>query len=197
MAMDPFSQLIFTISVTSFLTFQWLFHRVSPWISIRISPGFLQLSDKQKVEWNSRWPQFDSCRVAVLFKYIQKYSGVLILSDTRRYWCAAHTLPVYLTNTYTSCTITVLALQVTVVERWKETCFKPTCVVCFFQQFFFCRFHYFIFSTLTLNLQQFDSKNVSVFFWNLRLTQTSFFSLVLLLLLMRALVKLKQTHRFQ
>lgn len=53
--MDPFSQLILTISVTSFLTFQWLFHKVSPWMSMRISRGFLGLSDKQKVEWNSRW----------------------------------------------------------------------------------------------------------------------------------------------
>uniref|UniRef100_M4AEF9 TLC domain containing 4 n=1 Tax=Xiphophorus maculatus TaxID=8083 RepID=M4AEF9_XIPMA len=52
--MDPFSQLILTISVTSFLTFQWLFHRVSPWMSMRISRGFLGLTDKQKVEWNSR-----------------------------------------------------------------------------------------------------------------------------------------------
>nr|XP_057915890.1 TLC domain-containing protein 4-B-like [Doryrhamphus excisus] len=52
--MDPFSQLILTISVTSFLTFQWLFHKVSPWVSVRISPGFRGLSDKQKVEWNSR-----------------------------------------------------------------------------------------------------------------------------------------------
>lgn len=55
-AMDPFSQLIFVISVTSFLIFQWLFHKGSPWVSNRISPGFLSLSDKQKVEWNSRWP---------------------------------------------------------------------------------------------------------------------------------------------
>ncbi|CAB1451567.1 unnamed protein product [Pleuronectes platessa] len=54
MAMDPFSQLILTISVTSFFTFQWLFHKVSPWVSTRISPGFPGLSDKQKVEWNSR-----------------------------------------------------------------------------------------------------------------------------------------------
>ncbi|XP_075907307.1 uncharacterized protein LOC142904834 isoform X3 [Nelusetta ayraudi] len=52
--MDPFSQLILAISVTSFLTFQWLFHKVSPWVSVRVSPGFLNLSDKQKVEWNSR-----------------------------------------------------------------------------------------------------------------------------------------------
>ncbi|XP_077480218.1 TLC domain-containing protein 4-B isoform X2 [Stigmatopora argus] len=52
--METFSQFIFTISVTSFFTFQWLFHKVSPWMSIRISPGFLGLSDKQKVEWNSR-----------------------------------------------------------------------------------------------------------------------------------------------
>lgn len=56
-AMDPFSQLIFTISVTSFLIFQWLFHKGSPWVSERISPGFLSLSAKQKVEWNSRWLQ--------------------------------------------------------------------------------------------------------------------------------------------
>lgn len=54
-AMDPFSQLIFTISVTSFVIFQWLFHKGSPWVSTHISPGFLSLSDKQKVEWNSRW----------------------------------------------------------------------------------------------------------------------------------------------
>ncbi|XP_008305759.1 transmembrane protein 56-B isoform X2 [Cynoglossus semilaevis] len=54
MAMDPFSQVILIISVTSFFTFQWLFHKVSPWISRHISPGFAGLSDKQKVEWNSR-----------------------------------------------------------------------------------------------------------------------------------------------
>nr|XP_013998648.1 unnamed protein product [Salmo salar] len=52
--MDLFSQLILVISVTSFLSFQWLFHRVSPWVSTRVSPGFLRLADKQKVEWNSR-----------------------------------------------------------------------------------------------------------------------------------------------
>ncbi|XP_056439695.1 TLC domain-containing protein 4-B-like [Gadus macrocephalus] len=52
--MDTFSQLILAISVTSFLGFQWLFHRASPWVSTRISPGFDVLSDKQKVEWNSR-----------------------------------------------------------------------------------------------------------------------------------------------
>lgn len=54
-AMDPFSQLIFTISVASFVIFQWLFHKGSPWVSTHFSPGFLSLSDKQKVEWNSRW----------------------------------------------------------------------------------------------------------------------------------------------
>ncbi|XP_041718197.1 TLC domain-containing protein 4-B isoform X3 [Coregonus clupeaformis] len=52
--MDLFNQLILVISVTSFLSFQWLFHRVSPWVSTRVSPGFLRLADKQKVEWNSR-----------------------------------------------------------------------------------------------------------------------------------------------
>ncbi|KAF7214070.1 TLC domain-containing protein 4-B [Nothobranchius furzeri] len=52
--MDPFSQLILAIAVTSFFTFQWLFHRVSPWMSTHISTGFSGLSNKQKVEWNSR-----------------------------------------------------------------------------------------------------------------------------------------------
>ncbi|XP_055784178.1 TLC domain-containing protein 4-B-like [Salvelinus fontinalis] len=52
--MDLFSQLILVILVTSFLSFQWLFHRVSPWVSPRVSPGFLLLADQQKVEWNSR-----------------------------------------------------------------------------------------------------------------------------------------------
>lgn len=74
------------------------------------------------------------------FQIHSEYSGVRILSDTRRYLCAAHTLPVYLTNTYTSCTITVLALQVTVVERWKETCLKPTCGLFFFSSSSFVDF---------------------------------------------------------
>ena len=53
--MEAFSLLILVISVSSFFTFQWLFHRVSPGISSRVSQGFLALSDKQKVEWNSRY----------------------------------------------------------------------------------------------------------------------------------------------
>ncbi|XP_023660403.2 TLC domain-containing protein 4-B isoform X1 [Paramormyrops kingsleyae] len=53
-AMDPFSQLILAISTASFFTFQWLFHSVSPWMSPRITAGFLRLTPKQKIEWNSR-----------------------------------------------------------------------------------------------------------------------------------------------
>ncbi|XP_036441619.1 TLC domain-containing protein 4-B isoform X2 [Colossoma macropomum] len=53
-AMDAFTQLILLIAVVSFCTFQWLFHSVSPWVSSRISPGFLKLSHKQQIEWNSR-----------------------------------------------------------------------------------------------------------------------------------------------
>ncbi|KAI4871254.1 hypothetical protein NFI96_019790 [Prochilodus magdalenae] len=52
--MDAFTQLILLIAVVSFCTFQWLFHSVSPWVSSRISPGFLKLSHKQQIEWNSR-----------------------------------------------------------------------------------------------------------------------------------------------
>uniref|UniRef100_A0A3Q2STN6 TLC domain containing 4 n=1 Tax=Fundulus heteroclitus TaxID=8078 RepID=A0A3Q2STN6_FUNHE len=69
--MDPFSQLILTISVVSFFTFQWLFHRVSPWVSVRISPGFLGLGDKQKVEWNSRTVStFHALLVGIFCLYI-------------------------------------------------------------------------------------------------------------------------------
>ncbi|XP_039900005.1 TLC domain-containing protein 4-B isoform X2 [Simochromis diagramma] len=69
--MDPFNQLILVISVTSFFTFQWLFHRVSPWLSVRISPGFLGLSDKQKVEWNSRTVStFHALLVGIFCLYI-------------------------------------------------------------------------------------------------------------------------------
>ncbi|XP_062377804.1 TLC domain-containing protein 4-B [Sardina pilchardus] len=52
--MDAFSQIILLIAVVSFFTFQWLFHSVSPWVSSRVSPGFLRLTPKQKIEWNSR-----------------------------------------------------------------------------------------------------------------------------------------------
>ncbi|MCJ8728558.1 hypothetical protein PDJAM_G00005880 [Pangasius djambal] len=52
--MDAFSQLILFIATLSFFTFQWLFHSLSPWLSCRISPGFLKLSHKQQIEWNSR-----------------------------------------------------------------------------------------------------------------------------------------------
>ncbi|KAJ8409530.1 hypothetical protein AAFF_G00229310 [Aldrovandia affinis] len=52
--MDPISQLVFTVSLTSLLAFQGMFHGLSPWASSRISSGFWQLSRKQKIEWNSR-----------------------------------------------------------------------------------------------------------------------------------------------
>ncbi|XP_018609286.1 transmembrane protein 56-B-like isoform X2 [Scleropages formosus] len=52
--MDTFSQLIFTVSMASVFFFQWLFHSVSPWVSSHITSGFMQLSHKQKIEWNSR-----------------------------------------------------------------------------------------------------------------------------------------------
>lgn len=76
--MDPFSQLILTISVTSFLTFQWLFHRVSPWMSMRISRGFLGLTDKQKVEWNSRTVStFHALLVGIFCLYILFYDDAV------------------------------------------------------------------------------------------------------------------------
>ncbi|XP_035474920.1 TLC domain-containing protein 4-B isoform X1 [Scophthalmus maximus] len=78
MAMDPFRQLILTISVTSFLTFQWLFHKVSPWMSTRISPSFLGLSDKQRVEWNSRTVStFHALLVGIFCLYILLFDDVV------------------------------------------------------------------------------------------------------------------------
>ncbi|TNN84667.1 Transmembrane protein 56-B [Liparis tanakae] len=69
--MDPFNQLILAISVTSFFAFQWLFHRVSPWTSRRITHGFLGLSDRQKVEWNSRTVStFHALLVGIFCLYI-------------------------------------------------------------------------------------------------------------------------------
>ncbi|KAL4635928.1 transmembrane protein 56-B-like isoform X1 [Arapaima gigas] len=53
-AMDAFGQLIVTISLASFLFFQWVFHSVSPSVSSCMTSGFMQLSCKQKIEWNSR-----------------------------------------------------------------------------------------------------------------------------------------------
>lgn len=53
--MEFFNQLILAVSVASFITFQVLFHYLSSWVSTRVSPGFKKLSEKQKIEWNSRY----------------------------------------------------------------------------------------------------------------------------------------------
>ncbi|KAI4806286.1 hypothetical protein KUCAC02_017115 [Chaenocephalus aceratus] len=65
------SACILTISVISFFSFQWLFHWLSPWVSSRISSSFLSLSDKQKVEWNSRTVStFHALLVGIFCLYI-------------------------------------------------------------------------------------------------------------------------------
>ncbi|NWQ66762.1 TM56B protein, partial [Neopipo cinnamomea] len=52
--MASFSNLTIAIVVASFTVFQLLFHVLSSWVSTRITPGFKNLSQKRKIEWNSR-----------------------------------------------------------------------------------------------------------------------------------------------
>ncbi|XP_056353537.1 TLC domain-containing protein 4 isoform X2 [Oenanthe melanoleuca] len=52
--MASFSSLTIGIAVASFTVFQLLFHFLSSWASTRITPGFKNLSQKRKIEWNSR-----------------------------------------------------------------------------------------------------------------------------------------------
>ncbi|KAM6124181.1 LOW QUALITY PROTEIN: TLC domain-containing protein 4-B-like [Pterocles gutturalis] len=52
--MASFSNLTIGIGVASFTVFQFLFHVLSSWVSTRITPGFNNLSQKRKIEWNSR-----------------------------------------------------------------------------------------------------------------------------------------------
>ncbi|NXD38870.1 TM56B protein, partial [Copsychus sechellarum] len=52
--MASLSNLTIGIAVASFIIFQLLFHFLSSWASTRITPGFKNLSQKRKIEWNSR-----------------------------------------------------------------------------------------------------------------------------------------------
>uniref|UniRef100_A0A8D0FGQ0 TLC domain-containing protein n=1 Tax=Strix occidentalis caurina TaxID=311401 RepID=A0A8D0FGQ0_STROC len=52
--MASFSNLTICIAAASFTVFQLLFHVLSSWVSTRITPGFNNLSQKRKIEWNSR-----------------------------------------------------------------------------------------------------------------------------------------------
>ena len=52
--MASFSNLTIGIALASFTIFQLLFHVLSSWVSTRITPGFSNLSQKRKIEWNSR-----------------------------------------------------------------------------------------------------------------------------------------------
>ncbi|KAI4900466.1 hypothetical protein NFI96_000782 [Prochilodus magdalenae] len=54
LAMEPLSLVVLLVSVGSFLSSQWLFHRGSPWLSERFAPAFNTLSLTQRTEWNSR-----------------------------------------------------------------------------------------------------------------------------------------------
>ncbi|XP_016357777.1 transmembrane protein 56-B [Sinocyclocheilus anshuiensis] len=52
--METLSLQVLMVVTGSFLGFQWLFHRGSPWVSEKLCKGFLRLSPTQRTEWNSR-----------------------------------------------------------------------------------------------------------------------------------------------
>ncbi|NXC20087.1 TM56B protein, partial [Corythaeola cristata] len=52
--MASFSNLTIGVAIASFTIFQLLFHVLSSWVSTRITPSFNDLSQKRKIEWNSR-----------------------------------------------------------------------------------------------------------------------------------------------
>ncbi|XP_009684284.1 TLC domain-containing protein 4 isoform X3 [Struthio camelus] len=72
--MASFSNLTIGITVASFAVFQVLFHVLSSWVSTRITPGFNNLSQKRKIEWNSRTVStFHALVVGVFCLYILLY----------------------------------------------------------------------------------------------------------------------------
>ncbi|KAK6484206.1 TLC domain-containing protein 4-B-like [Huso huso] len=76
--MEFFNQLILAVSVTSFITFQVLFHYLSSWVSTRVSPGFKKLSEKQKIEWNSRTVStFHALVVGIFCLYILHFDDAV------------------------------------------------------------------------------------------------------------------------
>ncbi|XP_051983952.1 transmembrane protein 56-B-like [Xyrauchen texanus] len=52
--MESFSLHVPVVVTGSFLGFQWLFYRGSPWVSQHLCKGFLKLSPTKRTEWNSR-----------------------------------------------------------------------------------------------------------------------------------------------
>ncbi|MBN3283935.1 TM56B protein, partial [Polyodon spathula] len=76
--MGFFNQLILVISVASFITFQVLFHCLSSWVSTHVSPGFKKLSEKQKIEWNSRTVStFHALVVGIFCLYILHFDDAV------------------------------------------------------------------------------------------------------------------------
>ncbi|KAM6263927.1 TLC domain-containing protein 4-B-like isoform 2-T8 [Spheniscus humboldti] len=69
--MASFSNLTIGIAVASFTVFQLLFHVLSSWVSTRITPGFNNLSQKRKIEWNSRGdPSIVKLNIAITTGYL-------------------------------------------------------------------------------------------------------------------------------
>ncbi|XP_010226730.1 PREDICTED: transmembrane protein 56 isoform X2 [Tinamus guttatus] len=69
--MASFSNLTVGIAVASFAVFQVLFHVLSSWVSTRITPAFNKLSQKRKIEWNSRGdPSIVKLNIAITTGYL-------------------------------------------------------------------------------------------------------------------------------
>ncbi|NXS00873.1 TM56B protein, partial [Oxylabes madagascariensis] len=86
--MASFSNLTIGIAVASFTVFQLLFHVVSSWVSTRITPGFNNLSQKRKIEWNSRTVStFHALVVGGFCLYILLYDDA-VNADHLCYFCS-------------------------------------------------------------------------------------------------------------
>ncbi|XP_075792696.1 TLC domain-containing protein 4 isoform X4 [Pelodiscus sinensis] len=76
--MATVNKLIIGIAVASFTIFQLLFHVLSSWASTRITPAFNNLSQKRKIEWNSRTvSSFHALVVGAFCVYILLYDDAV------------------------------------------------------------------------------------------------------------------------
>lgn len=75
--MEPLSLQVLVVVTGSFLGFQWLFHRGSPWVSQQLCKGFLRLSPTQRTEWNSRCQILSSVLIMHIILSLTKVGGYL------------------------------------------------------------------------------------------------------------------------
>lgn len=81
--MELLSLQVLVVVTWSFLGFQWLFHRGSPWVSQHLSKGFLRLSPTQRTEWNSRCQILSSKSMCFYIASLTKVGRFLFFSKGR------------------------------------------------------------------------------------------------------------------